>query len=136
MTNKTITMPLTEYEKLEDDVKFWKRLFNEIKAEKQEVIDAKAIFVTYRESHSYLGGQSHSWHNVTICGTALEKNKAVRELKESVDKAYNAYEERERIFEERLMKLRDKHITQFEVVEDELKQIKSKWWYKLFNYGK
>ncbi len=34
MTNKTITMPLTEYEKLEDDVKFWKRLFNEIKAEK------------------------------------------------------------------------------------------------------
>ena len=46
MENKTITMPLTEYNQLNDDIKLWKRLFNEAKSEKQEVIDAKAIFIT------------------------------------------------------------------------------------------
>lgn len=115
MENKTITMPLAEYDQLNDDVKEWKRLFNEIKAEKQEVIDAKAIFVTYKESQSYLGGHSYSWHNVTIYGTAVEANKAVRELKEKVDKACDAYKEREKRFEEKISKM---HINHFEQLDE------------------
>ena len=63
-------------------------------------------------------------------------NKGIQELRNEVDKIYIEYNKREikmRADMEDLSHRRAKYTAELDI---ELDLIKSKWWYKLFNYGK
>lgn len=121
MENKTITMPLSEYERL---TKIDKELEEMIKMN-IELKDAKAIFIDRRNS-------LNSTYQTRIYGKGVELNKAIKELRREVDEMYIEHLGYKEKWEEAVEDYRKKG----HPLAEKLGSITSKWWYKLFNYGK
>ena len=121
METKTITMPLSEYERL---IKIDKELEEMIKMN-IELKDAKSVFIDRRNT-------LNPTYKIRIFGKGVELNKAIKELRREVDEMYVehlAYKEK---WEEAVEGYRKKAYP----LAEKLRSIKSKWWYKIFDDGK
>jgi hypothetical protein len=117
MTNKTITMPLSEYEWLMNKNKE----YEEMVQMNLELQNAKLVILDRRNT-------KNPTYQTRIYGKGVELNKAIKELRDEVDKMYIQHLGHVDKWEEAIQDYRTKAYP--------LLAIKSKWWYKLFNYGK
>jgi hypothetical protein len=136
MADKTITMSLIEYQNWEIHNKANLDEIKELKKEIEELQNAKAVFIERIVTYDRVGRSKTDTLRPRIYGKGVELNKAILELRNEVDKMYIFYNEREakmRADMEDLSHRRAKYTAEIDI---ELDLIKSKWWYKLFNYGK
>lgn len=120
METKTITMPLSEYERL---VSIDKELEEMIKMN-IELRDAKAVFIDKRNT-------LNSTYQIKIYGKGVELNKAIKKLSNEFDKMHADHLAHREKLEEAIEDYKEKAYPLME----KLGSITSKWWYKLFNYG-
>lgn len=114
MTNKTITMPLSEYEWL---MTLEKELEDMVKMN-LELRKAKLVIIDRRKT-------KNSTYQTRIYGKGVELNKAIKELRDEVDKMYIQHLGHVEKWEEAVDAYQKKAYP--------LLAIKSKWWYKLFS---
>jgi hypothetical protein len=136
MADKTITMCLIEYQNWEIQNKANLDEVKELKKEIEELQNAKAVFIERIVRYDRAGYSKIDTLRPRIYGKGVELNKGIQELRNEVDKIYIEYNKREikmRADMEDLSHRRAKYTAELDI---ELDLIKSKWWYKLFNYGK
>lgn len=136
MENKTITMPLIEYQNWEINNKFNLDEVKELRKQIENLQTAKAVFIERMVRYDRYGNSKIDTLRPRIFGKGVELNKAIQALRDDVDKIHVAYSELEaktRMESVELTKKRQAYT--LELIE-ELDAIKSKWWYKLFNYDK
>jgi hypothetical protein len=133
MENKTITMPLIEYQNWEIDNEASLKEIKVLRKEIEELQNAKAVFIERIVTYDRMGYSRTDTLRPRIYGKGVELNKAIQELCNEVDKIYIAYNEREAKMGEHYNKSIQKYVEQSAILERELESIQSKWWYKLFN---
>ncbi len=114
MTNKTITMPLSEYEWLMNKNKE----YEEMVQMNLELREAKLVILDRRNT-------KNPTYQTRIYGKGVELNKAIKELRDEVDKMYIQHLGHVDKWEEAVDAYQKKAYP--------LLAIKSKWWYKLFS---
>jgi hypothetical protein len=114
MENKTITMPLSEYEWLMNKNKE----YEEMVQMNIELQNAKLVIIDRRNT-------KNSTYQTRIYGKGVLLNKAIKELRDEVDKMYIQHIGYVEKWEEAIQDYRTKAYP--------LLAIKSKWWYKLFS---
>jgi predicted nuclease with TOPRIM domain len=135
MENKTITMPLIEYQNWEINNKFNLDEVKELRKQIEDLQTAKAVFIERMVRYDRYGNSKIDTLRPRIFGKGVELNKAIQALRDDVDKIHVAYSELEaKMRVEQDLKIKQAMYTA--ELDIELDLIKSKWWYKLFNYGK
>jgi predicted nuclease with TOPRIM domain len=132
MENKTITMPLSEYEGWSKRFQDYDKQISDLKEENEQLQNAKAVFIERVAGYDRDGRFKIDTLRPRIHGKGVELNKAIQELRDEVDKIHTAYSE----FEIKTRGEQDLKIKQAMYTAEldiELDLIKSKWWYKLFS---
>jgi len=133
MENKTVTMPLSEYEGWSKRFQDYDKQISDLKEENEQLQNAKAVFIERMVRYDRYGNSKIDTLSPRIFGKGVELNKAIKELRDGVDKIHVAYSELEaktRMESVELTKKRQAYT--LELIE-ELDAIKSKWWYKLLS---
>jgi hypothetical protein len=136
MADKTITMSLIEYQNWEIHNKANLDEVKELKKEIEELQNAKAVFIERIVRYDRGGNSKIDTLRPRIYGKGVELNKAIQELRNKVDKIHLDYNEREAKMRADMERWSHKRAEYIDKLDIELDLIKSKWWYKLFNYGK
>jgi hypothetical protein len=133
MENKTITMPLLEYQNWEIHNKANSDEVKELREEIEELQNAKAVFIERIVRYDRVGYSKIDTLRPRIYGKGVELNKAIQTLRDEVDKMYITYNEREAKMRADMEDLSYRRAEYTAELDIELDLIKSKWWYKLFS---
>ena len=133
MENKTITMPLLEYQNWEIHNKANSDEVKELREEIEELQNAKAVFIERIVRYDRVGYSKIDTLRPRIYGKGVELNKAIQALRDEVDKMYITYNEREAKMRADMERWSHKRAEYTAELDIELDLIKSKWWYKLFS---
>lgn len=133
MENKTITMPLSEYEGWSKRFQGYDMQISDLKEENEQLQNAKAIFIHRTVTFNRAGYSRTEESRPRIYGKGVELNKAIQELRDEVDKIYILYNEREAKMRADMEVLNHKQAKYTAELDIELDLIKSKWWYKLLS---
>jgi hypothetical protein len=133
MENKTITMPLIEYQNWEINNTFNLDEIKRLQEQNADIQFAKAVFIERMVKYDRYGNSKIDTLRPRIFGNGVELNKAVRELRDEMDRTYITYNEREAEMMGKFNKSIQEYVERSVILERELESIQSKWWYKLFN---
>lgn len=129
MENITVTLPLSDYSKLEIDKKASYEMIEALREKINELQRAKAVVITQRRTFDTDGIGIFQDETPRIYGKGVGLNKAIMQLQDEFDKLHISTEKRAREAHVCIREMNENN----NKLESELKAIKSKWWYKLFN---